>query len=219
MIFDFAFTWEATPRLLEGAIVTLELCVAALIISVVLATVLTIVRETGFRPAAAAINIYISYIRGTPLLVQIFLVFYVLPQIGVDLGPMTAGIAALGLNSAAFSTEIMRGGLAAIPKGQMEAARSLGLPAFVIWGRVILPQMFNLIIPPLINEFTLVIKGTPLVSVITVVEMMRTAQQIYNANYRPVEVLLGVAVIFFLINFSLSRLTTAIEQRNAAKRA
>jgi len=207
------------PRLLHGAIVTLELSISALFFSVLLATLLTLIRSTGFRPALAVINGYISYIRGTPLLIQLFLVFYVLPLIGMELSPLAAGIVALSLSSAAFSTEIMRGGLASIPSGQFEAARSLGLSPMVIWLQIILPQMFNLIIPPLVNEFTLVIKSTPLVSVITVVEMMRMAQQMYNANFRPVEVLLGVAIIFFAINFTLSRFARHLESRNASKLA
>jgi His/Glu/Gln/Arg/opine family amino acid ABC transporter permease subunit len=207
------------PRLLHGAIVTLELSISALFFSVLLATLLTLIRSTGFRPALAVINGYISYIRGTPLLIQLFLVFYVLPLIGMELSPLAAGIVALSLSSAAFSTEIMRGGLASIPSGQFEAARSLGLSPMVIWLKIILPQMFNLIIPPLVNEFTLVIKSTPLVSVITVVEMMRMAQQMYNANFRPVEILLGVAIIFFAINFTLSRFARHLERRNASKLA
>lgn len=219
MNFDISYTWEAMPRLLHGAIVTLELSISALFFSVLLATLLTLIRSTGFRPALAVINGYISYIRGTPLLIQLFLVFYVLPLIGMELSPLAAGIVALSLSSAAFSTEIMRGGLASIPSGQFEAARSLGLSPMVIWLQIILPQMFNLIIPPLVNEFTLVIKSTPLVSVITVVEMMRMAQQMYNANFRPVEILLGVAIIFFAINFTLSRFARHLERRNASKLA
>ena len=207
------------PRLLHGAIVTLELSISALFFSVLLATLLTLIRSTGFRPALAVINGYISYIRGTPLLIQLFLVFYVLPLIGMELSPLAAGIVALSLSSAAFSTEIMRGGLASIPSGQFEAARSLGLSPMVIWLQIILPQLFNLIIPPLVNEFTLVIKSTPLVSVITVVEMMRMAQQMYNANFRPIEILLGVAIIFFAINFTLSRFAGHLERRNASKLA
>jgi His/Glu/Gln/Arg/opine family amino acid ABC transporter permease subunit len=217
MDFDIAVTWDALPQLLDGALITLALSAVSLVISVVLATFLTILRETGWKPAVVAIAVYVSYIWGTPLLVQIFLVFYALPRIGIDLGPVAAGITALSLSSAAFTLEIMRGGLAAIPKGQFEAARALGLPYAATWGRVVLPQMFNAIIPPLVNEFTLVIKGTPLVSVITVVELMRTAQQIYNANYRPIEVLLGVAVIFFVINFGLSRFAARCERRGAVK--
>ena len=219
MDFDISYTWQAMPRLLEGAVLTLQISISALFFSVLLATALTLVRTTEFRPALLAIDTYISYIRGTPLLIQILIVFYVLPMIGIDLPPVAAGIVALSLSSAAFTTEIMRGGLASIPNGQFEAARSLGLSPASIWLRIILPQMFNLIVPPLVNEFTLVIKSTPLVSVITVVELMRMAQQMYNANFRPVEILLGVAIIFFVINFTLSRLGRLIERRNASRLA
>ena len=207
------------PRLLEGSVITLQLVVAALVLSVFLATALTVVRSSEIRPLVMAVNVYISFVRGTPLLVQLFLVFYVLPSIGLDLSAIVAGIVTLGFNSAAYSAEIMRGGLAAIPKGQLEAARSLGLGPVVIWVRVILPQMFHLITPPLVNEFTLVIKTSPLVSVITVVEIMRVAQQIYNANYRPIEVLVGAAVVYFVIIFTISRLGIRIERRNALKLA
>jgi His/Glu/Gln/Arg/opine family amino acid ABC transporter permease subunit len=211
--------WGAMPRLLEGAVITLQLVVAALVLSVVLATALTVMRASAIRPLGMAVNVYISFVRGTPLLVQLFLVFYVLPVIGLDFAPLTAGIITLGFNSAAYSAEIMRGGLAALPKGQWEAARSLGLGPVAIWGRVILPQMFHLITPPLVNEFTLVIKTSPLVSVITVVEIMRIAQQIYNANFRPIEVLVGAAIIYFVIIFTIGRLGIRLERRNALKLA
>jgi polar amino acid transport system permease protein len=217
--FDPSYMWGAMPRLLEGAVITLQLVVAALVLSVVLATALTVMRASAIRPLGMAVNVYISFVRGTPLLVQLFLVFYVLPVIGLDFAPLTAGIITLGFNSAAYSAEIMRGGLAALPKGQWEAARSLGLGPVAIWGRVILPQMFHLITPPLVNEFTLVIKTSPLVSVITVVEIMRIAQQIYNANFRPIEVLVGAAIIYFVIIFTIGRLGIRLERRNALKLA
>ena len=219
MEFDPSYMWGAMPRLLEGAVITLQLVVAALVLSVVLATALTVMRASAIRPLGMAVNVYISFVRGTPLLVQLFLVFYVLPVIGLDFAPLTAGIITLGFNSAAYSAEIMRGGLAALPKGQWEAARSLGLGPVAIWGRVILPQMFHLITPPLVNEFTLVIKTSPLVSVITVVEIMRIAQQIYNANFRPIEVLVGAAIIYFVIIFTIGRLGIRLERRNALKLA
>lgn len=219
MDFDPSYMWDSMPRLLEGAVITLQLVAAALVLSVFLATALTVARSSEIRPLVMAVNVYISFIRGTPLLVQLFLVFYVLPAIGLDFSPITAGIITLGFNSAAYSAEIMRGGLAAIPKGQWEAARAIGLRPVIIWGRVILPQMFHLITPPLVNEFTLVIKTSPLVSVITVVEIMRVAQQIYNANYRPIEVLVGAAIIYFVIIFTVSRLGVRLERRNALKLA
>jgi len=104
---------------------------------------------------------YVSFIRGTPLLVQIFLVYYVFP---LNLHPVTAGIAALSLNSGAIMTEIMLGGLSAIPKGQLEAARSLGVKSWLLWWKIILPQVFILVIPPMVNEFTLILKSTPLLA-------------------------------------------------------
>ena len=169
--------------------------------------------------AELLVSLYVSFIRGTPLLVQIFLVYYVLPFIGIDLHPVTAGIVALTINSAAIVSEIIRGGLSAIPKGQIEAAQSLGLKSRIIWLRVTLPQVFIMIIPPLVNEFTLVVKSTTLVSLITVVEMMRTAQQIFSANFRPIEVLLGAAVLYFIINFTVSKLAAHVERRNAVRLA
>ena len=100
---------------------------------------------------------------------------------------------------------IFRGGLAAIPNGQYEAARALGLPNLVLWRRVLLPQLLIQSIPPLVNEFTLVLKATPLLATITVVELMRVSQQIFSANYHPVEVLTGAFMLYFLICFSVSR--------------
>jgi His/Glu/Gln/Arg/opine family amino acid ABC transporter permease subunit len=216
---DLNYTWEALPRLLQGAVITIEVSLAAMAVSLILATALTILQASGNKIAISFVRAYLSYVRGTPLLIQIFVIFYIVPHIGFEIGPISAGIAALGLASAAFTSEIMRGGLAAIPKGQFEAAESLGLSKIAVWGKVILPQIFSLILPPLLNEFTLVIKGTPLISVITVVELMRIAQQIYNENYRPFEVLLGVALIFFVLNFVLTRIVAVLESRASAKLA
>jgi ABC-type amino acid transport system permease subunit len=167
--------------------------------------------------AGRAIRSYISYVRGTPLLVQILLVYYGLPRLGLDLPPLAAGILALGLSSAAYTTEIIRGGLAAIPLGQIEAAHALGLRRFPLWAKIIFPQVWRVTLPPLVNEFTQVIKGTPLVSVIAVIELMRVAQQIYNDNFRPLEVLLGVALIFFGMNFVLLRAAAELERRNPVR--
>jgi polar amino acid transport system permease protein len=128
-------------------------------------------------------------------------------------------VLALGVSSGAFTTEILRGALAAIPRSQIEAAESLGLRTPVIWFRVIAPQVFRIALPPLVNEFTLLLKATPLVSVIAVVEVMRVAQQIYNENFRPLEVLIGVAIIFFVLNFALSRIAGALERRTAVRLA
>ena len=205
------------PRLLQGAALTLGLSVAAIVLSVLIGSAATVARVSGGRLLGALVGAYISFIRGTPLLVQILLIFYLLPSLGLNLPPVAAGIIALGVNSGAFMTEIMRGGVAAIPPGQYEAAHALGLSRRVIWRKVVFPQMFQLITPPLVNEFTMVIKLTPLVSVITVVEMMRMAQQMYNANFRVMEVLLAAAILYFVIIFSLSQFAGWLERRNITK--
>jgi His/Glu/Gln/Arg/opine family amino acid ABC transporter permease subunit len=216
MYFDISYTLQAMPRLLQGAVITVQFAVMALCFSTLIATVLSMIREFRNPVIEAVIRTYVSFIRGTPLLVQIFLIYYVLP---LELHPVTAGLAALSLNSGAIMTEIMRGGLSAIPKGQLEAARSLGMRPWLIWWRIILPQMFILITPPMVNEFTLIVKSTPLLAVITVVELFRTSQQIFSSNFRPVEVLLGAAAIYFLINFTASKIARVIERRNAVKLA
>ncbi len=217
MHIDLTYTAAAMPRLLQGALLTLEVALASMVVSLALGLALTLLRASGSRFAAMVVRIYISYVRGTPLLVQILLVYYLLPSVGLQLPPIGAGIVALGFSSAAFTSEIMRGGLAAIPKGQIEAAMSLGLRWPFIWRSVILPQLYHLILPPLVNEFTLVIKATTLVSVITVVEMMRVAQELYNENYRPIEVLIGAGAIFVVMNFVLTRVASQLERMNAVK--
>ena len=220
MKFDFSYTLDAVPRLLEGSLVTLKLALLGFAFSVVLAVIVTIARTTSkSRVLSIAVAVYISFIRGTPLLVQIFLVFYVLPVVGLNIGPVTAGILALTLNSAAFVIEILRGGLASVPKGQFEAASSLGLSGYALWVKVILPQTFMSSIPPLVNEFTQLLKATALLSTITVVELMRVSQQIYSNNYHPVEVLTGAFVMYFLMCFAVSRSASWLEAKFEVKRA
>ena len=220
MKFDLTYTLDALPRLLDGSLVTLKLALFGFIFSVVLATIVTVARTVSRSQIFSAIvAVYISFIRGTPILVQIFLVYYVLPIIGLNIGPITAGIVALTLNSAAFVIEILRGGLASVSKGQFEAARSLGLSGFALWVKVILPQTFMASITPLVNEFTQLLKATALLSTITVVELMRVSQQIYSNNYHPVEVLTGAFVMYFLMCFVVSRSASWLEATFEVKRA
>lgn len=220
MKFDISYTLDALPRLFEGAWVTLQVTLLGFALSLMLATALTLIRETvNNRFINGVIAVYISFIRGTPFLVQIFLIYYVLPVFGVDIGPLTAGIIALTLNSAAFVVEILRGGLAAVPPGQFEAARALGLRGPALWGKVILPQTFIASIPPLVNEFTQVLKATALLSVITIVELMRVSQQIFSRNYHPVEVLTGTFVLYFVMCFAVSRSAAVLEARLKTRRA
>ena len=220
MKFDLSYTIDALPRLLDGSLVTLKLALFGFAFSVVLATIVTVARSvSNSQILGIIIAVYISFIRGTPILIQIFLVYYVLPVFGLNIGPISAGIIALTLNSAAFIIEILRGGLASVSKGQFEAARSLGLSGFALWFKVILPQTFMASIPPLVNEFTQLLKATALLSTITVVELMRVSQQIYSNNYHPIEVLTGAFVMYFLMCFAVSRSASWLEATFEVKRA
>ena len=141
-------------------------------------------RNPAIRRASAA---YRSFWRGTPILVQLLIVFYLLPAIGVDVPPIAAAIIALTMNTAAFQAEIFRGGLLSIPKGQIEAARMLGIGILSIRVRILIPQMMRLVLPALVNETISILKNSSLISVIAVTELMRTSQQVVSVTYRPLE--------------------------------
>ena len=205
---------KAGPLLL-GALYTIFVGILACVVGILVGTGLLLMRNSRFWLLRTLVNIYSSFIRGTPALVQILVFYYALaPLTGVNIGPFTAGIMAVGFNSGAYIAEILRGGLSRIPKGQREAAESLGLPRIKIWFKVILPQVFHSVIPLLVNEFTMVIKITPLLSTITVVELTRASQMLYNETFRPVEVLTLAAVIYFIICFSISQLGERLQKRS-----
>ena len=207
------------PGLANAALVNIRLAAVIMLLALLLGTALTILRSLKIAPVNFAVAILISFVRGTPLLIQIFIAYYVLPAIGLDLSPEVAGVSAIAFNSMVFVSESMRGGLAAIDGGPIEAATALGLPPRIIWLKVVLPQLFRRIVPVLINEATIVVKGTALLSVITVVDVLRTAQQIASASYRPFETLVGAALVFLVINLAISLAGRVAEARFALTRA
>ena len=219
MKFQFAYLLGVMPNLAQAALVNLRLSAIIIVLAICGGTALTILRSLKIRPVNAVIAFLISFIRGTPLLIQIFLFYYVLPAIGLDLSPETAGIAAIALNSSIFISETMRGALITIDPGQIEAATALALPRRWIWAKVIMPQLFRRVLPVLVNEATIVVKGTALLSVITVVDVLRTAQQIASASYRPFETLAGAAIIFLAINLTISLVGRRAEGRLMVQRA
>lgn len=219
MGFEFSYVWAALPTLALAAKMNVMVTLLAFTISLTLGATLALLRHAELRGVTGAIHVYISFIRGTPSLVQIFIVYYVLPVVGIDLPPLAAGVLALGLNSSAFVAEIVRAGINGVPKGQFEASAALGLRRAQQWRLVILPQVFRMMLPALLNEFTIVLKGSPIVSVITVVEVLRHAQQLFSQNYRPFEMLVAAAIVFFVLNFAVSQLFAYIERRGVAKLA
>lgn len=201
--------------MLWGALNTIYVGLLACGVGLLIGTGLLFLRNSQFWLLRILVGIYGSFIRGTPALVQILVLYYALaPLIGLNIGPFTAGILAIGFNSGAYVAEILRGGLSRIPPGQWEAAKALGLPNHKIWLKVILPQVFYSVIPLLVGEFTMVIKLTPLLSTITLVELTRSSQMLYNETFRPVEVLVIAAVIYFIICFSISQYGERLQRRS-----
>lgn len=152
-----------------------------------------------------------------PILVQLLIIYYLLPLIGINVAPILAAIVALTLNTIAFQAEIFRGGLLAIPPGQLEAARMVGIRKWAARQHILVPQMFRLVIPSLVNETISILKNSSLVSVIAVTELMRVSQQIVATTYRPFEIYIAAAVIYIIINFLLSLIGRMTEQRLARR--
>jgi polar amino acid transport system permease protein len=219
MAFETRYVIQALPFLIRGAGLTLEVSVFAIALGLVVGILLTLVREARIQILDVLAATYISLMRGTPLFIQILIVYFGLSAVGVDLSRFYAGVIALSLNSGAYITEMIRGGLTAIHPGQRDAATALGMPNRYIWGHILLPQVLFLILPPLTIEFTGLLKASALLSVIGVVELTRTAQQIIIGTFRPVEVWLTTAVLYFVMCFALGAVTRRLERVAAAYRS
>ena len=173
-------------------------------------------RNRLIRGGSAA---YRSVWRGTPILVQLLIVFYLLPAIGLDVPSIAAAMIALAMNTAAFQAEIFRGGLLSIPAGQVEAARMLGIRVLTIRVRILIPQMMRLVLPALINETISILKNSSLISVIAVTELMRTSQHVVSVTYRPLEAYTIAALIYLAMNLVLARTGAYFERRYAVAAA
>jgi polar amino acid transport system permease protein len=212
MQFDIHFALEILPDLLRGAIVTLEATVGGFLVALVGGLILAVARRTRLAVPALA---YIEFMRNTPLLVQIYAIFYVLPFAGLTLGAMASGVLALGLNYSAYTAEIYRAGIESVPQGQWEAARSLGLSAWVTWTRVVLPQAVRPILPVLGNYLIGMFKDTPLLATITVPEIFNAAMQVAGTTYRYNEPYTLVALIFLAMSYPASLLFRGLERARA----
>jgi polar amino acid transport system permease protein len=201
--------------LLGGSVTTVLLSAVAIAIGVALGLVLAFGLKSRRASLRLACGLYRSFWRGTPILVQLLIVFYLLPTLGVEVPPLLAAVIALSLNTAAFQAEIYRSGLAAIPRGEIEAARMLGIGEWTIRRRILIPQMFRLVLPPLVNETIIIIKNSSLVSVIAVTELMRRSQQIASTNFRPLETYLIAGLIYLAINLVLAEAGRRTEARLA----
>lgn len=202
----------------EATIVVLLLSICAILLSWVFGLAAALAKAATNRVVRSVANFYIWFIRGTPTLIQIFIIYFGLPQLGLRLSPFVAGVVALGLNGGAYIAEIMRAGLLAIPRGQIESAEALGMGRIQLMRKVILPQVFRIIVPPVTNEAITMVKNTSLLSTITVVELTLYSQTIISTTFRPFEFYIATALIYLVMTTFISQGAGHIERRYALQR-
>ena len=216
MSFNFDLVVNSFPLLLLGAGVTIKITAMSVAVGVIIGLFVGIARICRVRPLEWLAAVYVDFFRGTPLLVQIFLVYFALPVItGQRIDPYIAAIGACGINSGAYVAEIFRAGIQSIDNGQMEAGRSLGMT----WGQtmryIIVPQAFKRVIPPLGNEFIALLKDSSLVSVIGFEELTRRGQLIIAKTYGSLEIWISVAIVYLVMTLTISRFVAYLEKRFA----
>ncbi|QIZ24416.1 ABC transporter permease [Pseudomonas aeruginosa] len=206
----------AWPFLLQGAMYTVLFAAVSMVLGLILGFSVAVVRVTKVPVVSQIAAVYVSAFRGTPLLVQIFVLYYGLPSVGIEFTPVTAGILALTLNVAAYLSESMRGAILGIHKGQWEAGLSVGLT----WGQtlwnIITPQALRLAVPSLSNSLISLIKDTSLISVITVTELMLATKEVIAETFQPLPLYLAAAGIYWLLSALFERVQKALENRLTA---
>ena len=216
---DFSVPWQFRWQLVRGAGMTLYLAavssVAGLLLGIVLAIIIQLDRKVPKYVALA----YVEFFRNTPLLVQLIWIHFVLPlATGINTSPLTSGLLALTLNVTAYFCEIARAGINAVPFGQTEAARALGLGWYPVWTKVILPQALRIMIPPLANMVINIFKATAILSILAIDDLMRVAIRISNSVYKPVEMITAAALIYLVVGSLLAFGADALERKYGPQR-
>lgn len=201
------------PLLSAGLIFTVPLTLITFVLGILLGLLVALARLYGPTPLVALVRFYVWLIRGTPLLVQLFLIFYGLPSAGIVLDAFTAAVIGFTLNIGAYSSEIIRATLAAIPKGQWEAAYSIGMNWPQVMWRVILPQAARIAVPPLSNTFISLVKDTSLAAAVTVPELFQAAQRLASVTYEPLILYSETALIYLMFSSVLSTLQDRLERK------
>lgn len=190
---------QSLPVLAQGAVLTIKFAVLSMVFGLLAGSVLAVMGISHNRALKWIARVYVSLMRGTPLLVQIFVIYYGLPSLGISLDPTPAGVIALSANVAAYLSESMRGAILGIHRGQWLAAYSLGLSRRQTLRYVIAPQALRIAVPSLSNSLISLIKDTSLVSVITVTELLRSAQEVIAATFQPLPLYLAAAAVYWVL--------------------
>lgn len=214
MELDFSTMIKYKDFFITGAGYTLLIAFITVVGGTILGTFLSLLKLSKYKVLRFISTTYIEIFRGTPILVQLYLIYYAIPQVSnVRFNPLTAAIVTLCLNSGAYVAELIRAGIMAVDKGQMEAARSLGMPLWKAMSIIIIPQAIKNILPALANEFIVIIKESSIASVIGVNELMYKTDTVRGNSFRSMEALLIAAMIYFVMTFTLSKIVAYFERR------
>jgi polar amino acid transport system permease protein len=203
-MWDWGYAWQILPDLLAAAVITIEATILGFAIAAVLGLAFAILRMSQNPWVSNPITGFIEFVRGTPVLIQIFFMFYVLPQFGITMPALLTGVLALGLHYATYCSEVYRAGLENIPRGQWEAATALNLTPYHTFKDVIIPQAIPPVVPALGNYFIAMFKETPLLSAIAVVELMQTAKILGSFSFRYLEPITLVGAFFLIMSLVAS---------------
>ena len=215
-LFDFEYALEILPSLLAATVVTFQATIGGFALALVGGLFLAMLRMSPWRWVRRITSGFVELVRSTPLLIQLFVAFYiVMPRLGLPSVALVAGILGLGIHYSTYFSEVYRAGITGVPRGQWEAATALNMTASQKWTRIILPQAIPPVIPALGNYLISMFKETPVLFVITVVELFATALQIAGKNYRFYEPIILVGMIFFALSYPASLLVRRLEARLA----
>lgn len=212
---DWGVMWYAVPYMLQGALVTLEISSLAMLLGCIIGVLCGFLLLSEFRPLKWLVKGYVYFVRGTPALVQIFLIYFALPVIGIEIPPFWGAVVALGINAGGFIAEIVRAGLESIEAGQTEAAKAIGMTHSQTLSHILFPQSLRVITPPLTNELITLVKSSSLLSAISIYELTRATQLIISAKFTPFELYAQLAVFYLVIVSVLSKISEYIERRLA----
>ncbi|AUN10351.1 amino acid ABC transporter permease [Clostridium botulinum] len=215
MELNFDIIFRNLPFLLKATLVTIKITLLSFIVAITLAFIVGILRTYKFSKILDLIlNAYVEIFRGSPLLIQLFFIYYGLPSVGIAMDAEVAAVIGLALNGAAYMSEIIRAAIISIDRGQEEAGFSLGYTRFQNLHYIILPQAVKISVPPLVNGFSSLLKDTSLISVISITELTRGGNLIYSRTARPFEVYLTLGLFYFVLTYIVSLCSKFIEKRN-----
>lgn len=213
MELDYSVVFDRLDIFVKGALITIEVSAISLFFATIIGIIFALLRISKFKILNIISGTYVWIMRGTPLVVQLFILYFGLPQIGIMLTPMVAGILGLSINTGAYISEIIRSGISAIDKGQMEAAESLGMSYSKAMIRIIAPQVIKIIIPTLVNQFIITLKNSSLVSLVTITELFRVGEQFISTTFRSFEVYTTVAIFYLMMTSVLMFVASMLEKR------